>query len=221
MINRYEARVERWGRGGRATPWLRLGRGRLAARAWPGVRAGARVTVRIRPEDVVLCAEHPGRVSARNVLPGRVRRLRPVPEGVYVTVDAGFALTALVTRRAAAELGLRPDAGVFALVKAAAVVPETEVRPRFRVSVEGPRGRIEPDRIDLLRAIDLGGSLTAAAREAGVTYRTAWLWAEACNRAWGAPLVARVRGGRGGGGAVLTPQGRALLDRIARAERAL
>ena len=44
----------------------------------------------------------------------------------------------------------------------------------------------------------------------GITYRTAWLWVQAINRAWGSPLVSRVRGGLRAGTS-LTPEGRAAL----------
>lgn len=217
MINRYEVVVESCDRRD-GHPWLRLGRARLAARPWPGIRAGAKASVRIRPEEVLLCEGHPGRVSARNVLPGHVRSVKVVPEGAYVTLDVGFPLTALITRSAAKELRVRKGVPLFAVVKASAVAPEAEVSPAFRVSAVGPRGTIPPERIDLLRALDRVGSLSAAAREEGVSFRTAWTWTREMNRAWGAPLVERVRGGRGGGGATLTPAARALLARIDRIE---
>jgi molybdate transport repressor ModE-like protein/molybdopterin-binding protein len=169
--------------------------------------------VRVRPDEVVLCAGHPGRVSARNVLPGHVRAVRSTPDGVVVTLDVGFPLASLVTRAAVVDLRIRRGAALYAMVKANAVVPDVRVEARVRVSLVGPHGELGADRIDLLRAIDATGSLSAAARELGVTYRTAWAWAEAANRAWGEPLVARVHGGRGGGGATLTPAGRAVADR--------
>jgi molybdate transport repressor ModE-like protein/molybdopterin-binding protein len=216
MMNRFAARVESCDRHD-SHAWLRLRGGRLAARLWPGIRPGARLAVRIRPEDVLLGADPPGRVSARNVLPGHVVRIRSVPEGVLVTVDAGIALTALVTRDAAADLRLRKGMPVFALVKATAVEPEERVRARFRVAIEG----IGIERLDFLRAVAREGSLSAAARERGISFRTAWAWIGALNRVWGTAVVTRVRGGTGGGGASLTPRGRALLGEVARRESAL
>ena len=198
---------------------LAIGRGRLAVRAWTGLLAGARVVVRIRPEDVVLAADPPGRVSARNVLPGHVRSVKLAPEGAYVTADVGFALVALVTRAAVADLGLRRGSPVFALVKATAVVPEVELEVRLTVTVRGPRGDIDARRLGFLREVAATGSLVSAARALGVTYRTAWLWVQAMNRAWGRALVSRTRGGRGGGGAALTPHGLELVHRVTEAER--
>jgi len=66
--------------------------------------------------------------------------------------------------------------------------------------------------IAFLRAIGGAGSLSQAARASGVTYRTAWARAQALNRAWGKPLVARTKGGKGGGGTLLTADGAAALE---------
>ncbi|HEX5136441.1 MAG TPA: TOBE domain-containing protein [Planctomycetota bacterium] len=193
--------------------WLRLPRGRLAARL--ACRKGERLRIGIRPEEVLLCAGHPGLVSARNVIPGRVRTIREVPEGVYVTVDAEPPLVAMVTRGAVRDLRLARGRPVFLVVKASSVVVRETARAPVLVSVVGSRGVLTPALLSLLKAIRETGSLTAAAEAEGVTYRTAWLRAERANRAWGAALVARRRGGRGGGGAILTPQGEAVL-RLAR-----
>jgi molybdate transport repressor ModE-like protein/molybdopterin-binding protein len=199
--------------------WLRIGRSRVAVRRWAGIHKGQRARASIRPEDVVLCADPPGRVSARNVLPGFVRTVRAAPDGVFVTSDVGFPLTALVTRGAVAELGLRRGVPLFAVVKASAVAPEAAVSPRFAVSVTGAGGAIEPRQLAFLRLIDSSGSMVAAAREAGISYRTASMWVRRANRLWGRRLVDRTHGGRGGGGAALTPEGRGVLRRAAEVER--
>lgn len=200
---------------------LEIGKGRLAVRAWPGLVAGGRVKVRIRPEDVVLAADPPGRVSARNVLPGHVRSVKLAPEGAYVTADVGFGLVALVTRAAVADLELRRGAPVFALIKATAVMPEVDLEARLAVTVRGPRGDIDARRLGLLREVAATGSLGSAARALGVTYRTAWLWVQEINRAWGRALITGTRGGRGGGGAALTAQGLELVHRVTDAERSI
>lgn len=212
-MNRYEVTVESC-EPRDSCAWLKLSRGRIASRLWSGIRRGQKLAVRIDPRDVLLCSDHPGRVSARNVLPGRVVSVRLVPQGAHVTLDVGIPLTALVTRRAVKDLGLKRGANVYALVKAMAVVPDVSVQAQFRVSVAARHGEIEARRLDLLRAVDRTGSLSAAARETGITFRTAWDWIEAVNRAWGSPLVARTQGGKGGGGTVLTAEGRALLSLV-------
>jgi molybdate transport system substrate-binding protein len=64
------------------------------------------------------------------------------------------------------------------------------------------------ERLALLEGLDRGGSITAAARQAGISYRHAWVTIQQINEAAGEPLVAASVGGRQGGGAVLTPSGR-------------
>ncbi len=64
------------------------------------------------------------------------------------------------------------------------------------------------DRIGLLEAIDRFGSITKAAREVGVCYKTAWDAVDAMNNAAERPLVERSAGGRGGGGTMLTDEGK-------------
>lgn len=219
MKNLFEAVVDSCERSD-SHAWLRLGRGRLAAQMWPGIRVGQKVKVRIRPADVVLCSGHPGTTSARNVLPGHVSRTTYVREGVEAELEVGFPLVALVTRRAATDLGLRKGRAIYALVKATAVVPEVEAAAAIRVSLVGLKGTIDPEMIDLLRAVEREGSLWKAARTLGMAYRTAWLWAREMNKAWGRPLLDRVHGGKGGGGTTLTPEGRAALRKSSEIEKA-
>ncbi len=67
-------------------------------------------------------------------------------------------------------------------------------------------------RLALLEAIDTHGSISAAARAMGVSYRAAWRWIDEMNGAAGESLVETTTGGAGGGGARLTVLGRALLE---------
>lgn len=198
--------------------WLKVGRSRLAARLWPDIRKGEKVQVSIRPEDVVLCDGHPGRTSARNILPGHVRAVTFVREGAELTLDVGFPLKALLTRRGMKELGLRRGSAIYALVKATAVVPELPLQVKIRVALQGAHGLVDVSRMDLLRAVEREGSLSKGAKRLGITYRTAWLWAREINRAWGTPLLDRVHGGKGGGGTTLTVEGRAALREAAAIE---
>jgi len=64
------------------------------------------------------------------------------------------------------------------------------------------------DRIGLLEAIDRFGSISRAAREVGVSYKTAWDTVDAMNNAAERPLVERAVGGLGGGGTTLTDEGK-------------
>jgi molybdate transport system regulatory protein len=59
----------------------------------------------------------------------------------------------------------------------------------------------------LLEKLDRLGSIAAAARYMGLTYRNAWLWIDAMNRLAPSPLVEKITGGAGGGHAQLTEEG--------------
>ena len=66
-----------------------------------------------------------------------------------------------------------------------------------------------PGKADLLDAIDAHGSISAAGRALGMSYRRTWLLVDEMNRCWQDRLVATGRGG--GGGARLTDAGREVL----------
>ena len=80
--------------------------------------------------------------------------------------------------------------------------------------------RVGPGKVRLLELIDETGSISAAGRAMAMSYRRAWLLVESLNRAFRAPVVAAQTGGRRGGGASLTPAGRALLEHYRTIERA-
>lgn len=89
---------------------------------------------------------------------------------------------------------------------------------RLRVRV-GETIAIGPGKIDLLEAIDAAGSLTAAARAIGMSYRRAWMLLDELNRSMREVAVDTAVGGRNGGGSVLTASGRELLELYRRIER--
>ena len=72
--------------------------------------------------------------------------------------------------------------------------------------------RIGPGKIALLEAIRSTGSISAAARSLGMSYRRAWLLVEEVNGALLEPAVSAETGGRHGGGAVLTAVGERIID---------
>lgn len=87
----------------------------------------------------------------------------------------------------------------------------------------GPHtGGVGARRIALLEAIGDTGSITAAARSVGLSYKGAWDAVNAANNLADAPLVARTTGGAGGGGTQLTQRGQRLVAsyRAAEAEQA-
>ncbi len=69
--------------------------------------------------------------------------------------------------------------------------------------------------IRLLESIDACGSINRAARHVGLSYKAAWEKIETLNNLSTTPLVIRQVGGSGGGGTVLTEEGRGLLRKVA------
>ena len=86
--------------------------------------------------------------------------------------------------------------------------------------IDLPQGRIGPGKIGLLEAIDREGSISAAGRALGMSYKRAWDLVDALNRLLGTPAVQASPGGYRGGGAVLTDAGRNLVADYRAIERA-
>ncbi|EJN09190.1 winged helix-turn-helix domain-containing protein [Herbaspirillum sp. YR522] len=76
-----------------------------------------------------------------------------------------------------------------------------------------------PGKADLLQAIQRCGSISAAAREMGMSYRRAWLLVEEMNSCFASALVSTATGGARGGGAVVTESGLAVLARYRRMQK--
>ncbi|MGG7643301.1 winged helix-turn-helix domain-containing protein [Rhodovulum sp. YNF3179] len=92
-----------------------------------------------------------------------------------------------------------------------------DTRLRLRV-VFGTDAMLGPGKADLLEAIRDRGSISAAGRAMGMSYKRAWSLVEAMNAAFRAPLVASSRGGARGGGASLTETGERVLSHYRRLE---
>jgi molybdate transport system ATP-binding protein len=71
--------------------------------------------------DIMLARERPRRISARNVLPGRVSRLDERDSDVLVWVEAGTVWMVRITASARRELELAPGVELFVIVKASAI----------------------------------------------------------------------------------------------------
>jgi molybdate transport system regulatory protein len=88
-----------------------------------------------------------------------------------------------------------------------------QVRSKIWLEIEG-----EPvfgqGREELLRRIRKTGSINAAAKEMGIPYRKAWTYIDAMEKRMGFPLVARQKGGAGGGESTLSPRAVALLEKF-------
>lgn len=86
--------------------------------------------------------------------------------------------------------------------------------PQFRVRIKLDLGDgvIGSGKAALLRSIEKHGSISAAARDMGLNYRRAWFLIETLNESLGQPVVETQKGGATGGGATLTPTGRAVVE---------
>ena len=88
----------------------------------------------------------------------------------------------------------------------------TPAKPRLRILL-GADIALGPGKADLLDAVARSGSISAAAREMGMSYRRAWLLVDTMNRCFHSPLVQASKGGTGGGGARITALGLEVLAR--------
>ncbi len=88
----------------------------------------------------------------------------------------------------------------------------------LRVVLDG-EAAMGPGKAELLQGIAATGSIAAAGRRMGMSYKRAWLLVEAMNRKFASPLVDASKGGAGGGGASLTPLGTTVLAAYRALER--
>ncbi len=77
--------------------------------------------------------------------------------------------------------------------------------------IDLPQGRIGPGKIALLEAVGREGSISAAGRALGMSYKRAWDLVDAMNKLLGVAVVQASTGGHRGGGAALTEAGRNLV----------
>ena len=75
----------------------------------------------------------------------------------------------------------------------------TTPTPRIRLLI-GDTIAIGPGKASLLERIDNTGSISAAAREMGMSYRKAWRLIDSINDDFNAEIVSKSTGGKGGGG---------------------
>jgi molybdate transport system regulatory protein len=85
---------------------------------------------------------------------------------------------------------------------------QPQIRIMFRKAIA-----MGPGKADLLRAIEQAGSISAAARALGMSYRRAWLLVDTMNQCFQTPLVETLTGGQHGGGARVTALGHDVLRR--------
>lgn len=91
---------------------------------------------------------------------------------------------------------------------------KTKPDPRFRFRLLlGQSIAIGPGKADLLAAIAETGSISAAGRSMGMSYKKAWYLIDTMNKCFRTPLIETSKGGTAHGGATLTPLGRDVLRR--------
>lgn len=71
-----------------------------------------------------------------------------------------------------------------------------------------------PGKAELIERIEQTGSISAAARAMGMSYRRAWMLVEALNASFNEPVVTTATGGTRGGGAGVTLFGRQLVKQF-------
>lgn len=89
-------------------------------------------------------------------------------------------------------------------------------RPAARLRLRlilGDGSAFGPGKADLLALIGETGSISAAGRAMGMSYKKAWHLVDDMNRSFREPLVEAAKGGKAGGGARLTAEGEAALAR--------
>jgi molybdate transport system regulatory protein len=90
----------------------------------------------------------------------------------------------------------------------------TSTRVQFRLRIyQGDSIAIGPGKVALLEAIAETGSISAAARRLGMSYRRAWVLVDETNRALSHPAVNTAAGGAHGGGTALTEVGMEVVTR--------
>jgi molybdate transport system ATP-binding protein len=82
---------------------------------------GQTLQLGLRAQDILIAADPPGRISARNVLEARIAALEPVEDGLLVHLEAGDPLVAKITRSAADALALAPGGRVHLVIKSQAL----------------------------------------------------------------------------------------------------
>jgi molybdate transport system regulatory protein len=93
-----------------------------------------------------------------------------------------------------------------------------KLKSRLRIEIADGL-TLDSTKVELLELIHEQGSLSAAQRKMGLTYRNAWLHIDSVNRMFPRKVVVSAVGGKRGGGAYVTELGRSLAAAYRRAER--
>ena len=94
------------------------------------------------------------------------------------------------------------------------MIPAIRIRIDFNDHVN-----LGPGKISLLEAIKSTGSISDAARSLGMSYRRAWMLVNSLKEGFSEPVTVSATGGKGGGGARVTPFGLSLIKQFRSLER--
>ncbi|CAN5505279.1 TOBE domain-containing protein [soil metagenome] len=83
----------------------------------------------------------------------------------------------------------------------------------------GGLARVGLERVALIEAVAALGSISAAAKQLGLSYKGAWDGVQALNNLFDAPLIVAHAGGKAGGAASVTPRGHAVITAFRDVER--
>ena len=86
------------------------------------------------------------------------------------------------------------------------------MQPRLTVRLFTSEKALGPGIVKILKLVRELGTLRAASEQMGMSYSNAWGKVRACERALGVALLQRTVGGKGGGGAKLTPEAEKLIS---------
>ena len=87
---------------------------------------------------------------------------------------------------------------------------EYKIKSRIWIEVDN-NVLLGEGRVRLLKAIEKTGSLSKAAKSLNISYKKAWTLIDAVNKSAKKPVTESSIGGKGGGGATLTPYGKNLI----------
>lgn len=99
------------------------------------------------------------------------------------------------------------------MAKRSTTTPEPRPGDRLSIRIDLASGaQIGPGKIAVLEEIARVGSISAAGRALGMSYRRTWELVEDLNRSLGTAVVETAAGGSGGGGASLTEAGKTVVS---------